>query len=63
VMVLEELGFSSDAKEAVAFAVLAYQAYKGRKNNVPQITGAKRFVTLGEVVPADKNKNVDKTPF
>jgi len=63
VMVLEELGFSSDAKESVAFAILAYQTYKGRKNNVPQITGAKRFVTLGEVVPVDKNKNVDKTPF
>ncbi|MGY4687652.1 anhydro-N-acetylmuramic acid kinase [Petrotoga sp. DB-2] len=63
VVVMEELGFSSDAKEAVAFAVLAYQTYKGRKNNVPQITGAKRFVTLGEVAPVDKNKNVDKTPF
>jgi len=63
VMILEELGFSSDAKEAVAFAVLAYQTYKGRKNNVPQITGAKRSVTLGEMVLRDKNKNVDKTPF
>lgn len=63
VMVLEELGFSSDAKEAVAFAVIAYQTYKERKNNVPQITGAKRFVTFGEVAPVDKNKNIDKTPF
>ncbi|HOB16716.1 MAG TPA: anhydro-N-acetylmuramic acid kinase [Defluviitoga sp.] len=51
VMPLERLGYSSDAKEAVAFAVLAYQTYKGRYNNVPQITGAKSYVTLGDITP------------
>jgi anhydro-N-acetylmuramic acid kinase len=63
VMVLEDLGYSSDAKEAVAFAVLAYKTYKGQYNNVPQITGAKSYVTLGQIVPGNKNKNIDKTVF
>lgn len=51
VMTLEQLGYSSDAKEAVAFAILAYQTFKRRCNNVPQITGAKYSVILGDVTP------------
>lgn len=51
VMILEQLGYSSDAKEAVAFAILAYQTFKRRCNNVPQITGAKYSVILGDVTP------------
>ncbi len=44
VMILEQLGYSSDAKEAVAFAILAYQTFKRRCNNVPQITGGQSIV-------------------
>ncbi|HOK15549.1 MAG TPA: anhydro-N-acetylmuramic acid kinase AnmK [Defluviitoga tunisiensis] len=51
VMTLEQLGYSSDAKEAVAFAILAYQTFKRRCNNVPQITGAKYSVILGDITP------------
>lgn len=51
VMILEQLGYSSDAKEAVAFAILAYQTFKRRCNNVPQITGAKYSVILGDITP------------
>lgn len=51
VMTLEQLGYSSDAKEAVAFAILAYQTFKRRCNNVPQITGAKCHVILGDITP------------
>lgn len=51
VMILEQLGYSSDAKEAVAFAILAYQTFKRRCNNVPQITGAKCHVILGDITP------------
>ncbi len=51
VMTLEQLGYSSDAKEAVAFAILAYQTFNRRCNNVPQITGAKYSVILGDVTP------------
>lgn len=51
VLTLEDLGQSSEAKEAVAFAVLGYQTMKGRTNNLPAATGAKRNVVLGDLVP------------
>jgi len=49
----EDLGYSSEAKEAVAFAVLGYQTMKGKSNNVPGATGAQSEVILGEIVPGD----------
>lgn len=45
----EELGFSGDAKEAVAFAVLANEALCGRTNNLPGVTGARRPVIMGKI--------------
>lgn len=51
VLTQEDLGFSSDAKEAVAFAVLAYQTMKGVTNNLKQVTGANRSVILGDITP------------
>lgn len=39
----------SDAKEALAFAVLANETLSGRAGNVPQVTGASRAVVLGEI--------------
>lgn len=51
ILTQEELGFSSEAKEAIAFAVLAYQTMKGIANNVPQVTKAKEQVILGDMTP------------
>ena len=45
----EDLGFSSDAKEAIAFAVLGNQTLAGRPSNVPSATGAHEAVVLGNV--------------
>lgn len=45
----EEIGFSSDAKEAVAFAVLADSAICGQPNNMPGVTGAKDLVVMGKI--------------
>lgn len=42
-------GISADAKEAVAFAVLAVQAVHGVPANVPRATGARRQAVLGKV--------------
>ncbi|MBN1641680.1 MAG: anhydro-N-acetylmuramic acid kinase [Anaerolineae bacterium] len=47
----EALGMSSDAKEAVAFAVLAYEALHGRAGNLPACTGAGAYAVLGKIVP------------
>lgn len=45
----EERGFSSDAKEAVAFAILANEAVFGTCNNVPAVTGARNPVVMGRL--------------
>jgi anhydro-N-acetylmuramic acid kinase len=44
-----ELGFDSDAKEAIAFAILAYETWHRRPSNLPSATGARRSVVLGKV--------------
>ncbi|MFN3361002.1 MAG: anhydro-N-acetylmuramic acid kinase [Pseudanabaenaceae cyanobacterium] len=42
-------GLPADYKEAIAFAVLGYWRLQGREGNLPQVTGAKRSVLLGEI--------------
>ena len=49
VLTQEDLGFSSDAKEAIAFAILGTQTLTGRPSNVPSATGASCPVILGNV--------------
>jgi len=43
-------GIPPEAKEAFAFAVLAYEAYHGRPNNLPSATGAKYSAVMGKLV-------------
>jgi len=43
-----KFGIDPDAKEAIAFAVLAYESFHRRPANVPSATGAKRAVLLGK---------------
>jgi anhydro-N-acetylmuramic acid kinase len=44
-----EYGIDPDAKEAIAFALMAYETWHRRPSNVPSATGAKRAVILGEI--------------
>ena len=50
----DEFGIPLDAKEAVAFAILAHETMAGRPANLPSATGARRPVVLGKIVPGTK---------
>lgn len=45
----QEFGLPSEAKEAVAFALMAYETWNRRPSNVPSATGARRLAVLGKV--------------
>ncbi len=45
----DEFGLPSEAKEAAAFALMAYETWNQRPSNVPSATGAKRPVILGKI--------------
>lgn len=45
----DDLGMPSEAKEAAAFALLAYQTWRRLPSNVPSATGAERLAILGKV--------------
>ncbi|MBQ9251504.1 MAG: anhydro-N-acetylmuramic acid kinase [Clostridia bacterium] len=49
VKINEDLGYDGDAKEAVAFAVLANECVHGICNNVPSVTGAAHPVVMGKI--------------
>jgi anhydro-N-acetylmuramic acid kinase len=44
-----QLGVPEDAKEAFAFALLAYETFHQRPSNVPSATGARRPAILGKI--------------
>jgi len=49
IMSSAEFGLPVDAKEAIAFAVLADRTLHGLPGNIPAVTGARRAVVLGSV--------------
>jgi anhydro-N-acetylmuramic acid kinase len=49
------MGIDADAKEAIAFALMAHDTLAGRPTNIPGATGADRAVPLGKIVSIPKN--------
>lgn len=45
----DEMGLNADFKEAISFAVLAYWRYLQIPGNLPEVTGARRSMLLGEI--------------
>ncbi len=46
---VKDLGISSDAKEAICFAVLANETLGGNPSNIPRVTGAEKQTILGKI--------------
>lgn len=51
IRLISDFGVDVDAKEAVAFAVLAYESWHQRPSNLPAATGAAHPVILGKISP------------
>jgi anhydro-N-acetylmuramic acid kinase len=49
IKVIDEIGVSSDAKEAICFAVLANETVSRNPSNIPRTTGASKPTTLGKI--------------
>ncbi|EMY5508522.1 anhydro-N-acetylmuramic acid kinase AnmK [Bacillus sp. FSL L8-0642] len=49
IFIQEDIDYSSEAKEAIAFAILANETYHRNPSNVPSATGAKQSVVLGNI--------------
>lgn len=47
--VSSEFGLDAHAKEAIAFAMLAYETWRKRPSNVPSATGARYAAVLGKI--------------
>ena len=56
----EDIGMNSDTKEALVFAVLAYETWHNRPGNHPNLTGADHPVVLGQITPGNNYADLIK---
>ena len=60
VLTQEDLGFNSDAKEAVAFAVLGNETLHSHYANMKSATGASKSVILGNITPKVNHETTEE---
>jgi anhydro-N-acetylmuramic acid kinase len=58
-----EFGVDPDAKEAIAFAVLAYETIHGRTSTLARATGARHPVVAGKIVPGSNFSTLMRSIF
>jgi anhydro-N-acetylmuramic acid kinase len=61
IQTMDDFGYSSDGFEAMAFAVLAQETLSGAAGNLPHVTGAKKKVILGKIIPGTTGFSVKKS--
>ncbi len=60
VLTHEDIGLDSDHKEAMAFALLAYESWHQRPGSHPRLTGVQQPVVLGQITPGENYINLVK---
>jgi anhydro-N-acetylmuramic acid kinase len=55
----DQLGLAAEAKEAVLFAVLAYESWHNRPSTLPTLTGARHSSVLGSITLGRRTTNSD----
>ena len=62
-LIHEDIGMDSDFKEALVFAVLAYETWHGRPATLPALTGARRATILGSITPGSNFSDIARTTY